>query len=247
MKAIILAAGRGSRMGGLTEAKPKCLVELAGKPLLARQRDALTGGGATGVGVVRGYRGDLFEEMGLTLFDNPRWAESNMVVSLTCATPWLRAERCIISYSDIFYSAATVRALAACNDEIAMSFDPHWRTLWEKRFSDPLADAETFRLDAQGYVTAIGKKTTDITEIQGQYMGLLSFSPSGWSKVESFLAGFDPKAVDKLDMTSLLSGLIAQGVKVRAVAAEGAWGEVDSASDLAVYEAMIQSGDLVLA
>ena len=39
MKAIILAAGRGSRMGGLTEAKPKCLVELAGQPLLAHALD----------------------------------------------------------------------------------------------------------------------------------------------------------------------------------------------------------------
>ncbi len=247
MKAIILAAGRGSRMGGLTEAKPKCLVELAGQPLLARQRAALTGGGATGVGVVRGYRGELFEGMGLTLFDNPRWADSNMVVSLTCAAPWLRTERCLVSYSDIFYSAATVRALAACGEDIAVSFDPAWRTLWEKRFADPLADAETFRRDAQGYVTAIGKKTADIAEIQGQYMGLLSFSPAGWARVEAFLAGLEPKAVDKLDMTSLLAGLIAQGVKVRAVPAEGAWGEVDSASDLAVYEGMMRSGDLVLA
>ena len=33
-------------------------------------------------------------------------------LSLTCAAPWLRTERCLVSYSDIFYSAATVRALA---------------------------------------------------------------------------------------------------------------------------------------
>jgi choline kinase len=247
MKAIILAAGRGSRMGGLTDDRPKCLVELAGRPLLARQTSALRDGGVDEVGLVRGYRGDLFDNTGVTLFDNPRWAESNMVVSLRCAAPWLRTEPCIISYSDIFYSAATVERLAACADDIAIAFDPDWRQLWERRFADPLADAETFRRDENNIVTEIGKKTTEIADIQGQYMGLLRFSPAGWAKVEVFLDAMPPIARDRLDMTSLLSGLIAGGARVRAVAAVGPWGEVDNATDLKLYEDMVRSGALALA
>ena len=45
MKAIILAAGRGSRLLSLTEDRPKCLVEAGGKPLLAWQIEALRGAG----------------------------------------------------------------------------------------------------------------------------------------------------------------------------------------------------------
>lgn len=246
MKAIILAAGRGSRMGGLTDDRPKCLVELAGRPLLSLQISALHAGGVAEVGLVRGYRGDLFDNTGVTLFDNPRWADSNMVVSLQCAAPWLRAEPCIVSYSDIFYSGETIQRLAACSDDIAIAFDPDWRQLWERRFADPLADAETFRIDADNVVIEIGKKTTKITDIQGQYMGLLRFSPAGWARVETFLATLAPAARDRLDMTSLLSRLIAGGARVRAVRAVGPWGEVDNATDLALYEDMIREGALTL-
>ena len=45
MRALILAAGRGSRMGALGDERPKCLVELDGKPLLDRQIAALRAGG----------------------------------------------------------------------------------------------------------------------------------------------------------------------------------------------------------
>ena len=43
MRAVILAAGRGSRLGPHTEDRPKCLVELADKPLISRQIAALRG------------------------------------------------------------------------------------------------------------------------------------------------------------------------------------------------------------
>ena len=93
MRALILAAGRGSRMGALGDDRPKCLVELDGKPLLERQRAALARGGADEIGIVRGYRSDMLNLPGITCFDNPRWAETNMVMSLAAAAEWLRAAR----------------------------------------------------------------------------------------------------------------------------------------------------------
>ena len=53
MRAIILAAGRGSRMKALTSDKPKCLVELRGRSLLERQLEALRGGGVSEIGIAR--------------------------------------------------------------------------------------------------------------------------------------------------------------------------------------------------
>lgn len=102
MKAIILAAGRGSRMKGLTDDRPKCLVELEGKPLLDRQIQALGEAGCDEIAIVTGYRRDQLMNRGLVEFSNERWSETNMVSSLACAEDWLQSSPCIVSYSDIF-------------------------------------------------------------------------------------------------------------------------------------------------
>jgi len=56
MKAIILAAGRGSRMKNLTDERPKCLVELRGNPLLDWQLAALLEAGIDRIAIDTGYR-----------------------------------------------------------------------------------------------------------------------------------------------------------------------------------------------
>jgi choline kinase len=85
MRAIILAAGRGSRIRQLTDDRPKCLVELRGRPLLEWQVEALRGGGAREIGIVTGYRREMLAALGLREFHNPRWQDTNMVSSLECA------------------------------------------------------------------------------------------------------------------------------------------------------------------
>lgn len=237
MKAIILAAGRGSRMQAATADRPKCLVELDGRSLLSLQLAALRGAGIAEIAAVRGYRGAQLEPFGLTLFDNPRWAETNMVMSLLQADPWLAAGPCLVSYSDIFYSAETAAALAASPADIAISYDRDWLQLWSRRFADPLSDAETFRLDAAGRVVEIGGRAAAVAEIEGQYMGLLKFTPAGWAGVRALVDALPPAQRDRLDMTGLLARLIAAGQSVAAVPAVGPWGEVDSESDLALYDA----------
>jgi L-glutamine-phosphate cytidylyltransferase len=188
----------------------------------------------------------LFEGRGLTLFDNPRWAETNMVMSLTCAAAWLRAAPCVVSYSDIFYSGTTVASLAAAAHDIAIAYDPNWEKVWTARFADPLGDAETFRRAPDGRVTEIGGRAATITEIEGQYMGLLAFTPSGWSTVETYLNALESTARDKLDMTGLLRRLIAGGTSVMGVPATGTWGEVDNQSDLDLYERWVREGQIAL-
>ena len=231
--AIILAAGRGRRLGGLTAERPKCLVPVLGRSLLEWQREALAGGGVTEVAIVRGYQGHQLERPDVTLFDNPRWAESNMVRSLLTAATWLRTVPCLVCYSDLVYFDSTVRALMDTEGDIALTFDRNWRAQWEARFGDPLVDAETFAVDATGRVTDIGRKPTSLAEIGGQYMGLLKFTPSGWRDVENVLANLDSSVVDRLDMTGLLQRLIGDGIAVQGVPTTDPWFEVDSETDLA--------------
>lgn len=232
MRAIILAAGRGRRMNALTNDRPKCLVEFRGKPLLQWQIDALAGAGVHDIAVVRGYRGDLLEPFGLTMFDNPRWAETQMVSSLACAAEWLRTGACLVSYSDIFYSADSVERLLASPAELSLLFDPNWLEVWQKRFADPLDDAETFRIGPDGRVLEIGKKTRNIEDIQGQYVGLLRFAPGAWQAVEALRASMEPAVRDRIDMTSTLQRLIETGFPVFGVPMSSSWGEIDSDEDL---------------
>jgi hypothetical protein len=93
---------RGSRMGPLSDERPKCLVELGGRPLIERQIAALRRGGVGQIGVVRGYRAEMIDFPGLSYFANKRWAETNLVMSLAAAAPCLRGS-VIVSYADIFY------------------------------------------------------------------------------------------------------------------------------------------------
>ena len=247
MRGLILAAGRGSRLGPLCEQRPKCLVELAGRPLLERQIEALRRGGVEQIGIVRGYCAERLEGRAPTLFDNPRWAQTNMVMSLAAAAEWLRAGPLIVSYGDIFFPAELARALAEAPGELVIAYDCAWRSLWMRRFVDPLSDAETFRIDARGHLLEIGGRAAHIEEIQGQYMGLLKFTPAAWTVIETLLAALDPQARDRLDMTALLRRLLAdQRLSIATVATEGGWGEIDSPSDLALYEQMLRGGELSL-
>ncbi|TDV47445.1 MULTISPECIES: phosphocholine cytidylyltransferase family protein [Pseudomonas] len=237
MKAIILAAGRGSRMKSLTDERPKCLVELRGKPLLEWQLESLRAAGISDIAVVTGYKRELLAERGLSEFHNPRWAETNMVSSLACAESWLQGEPCIVSYSDIFYSPVAVQSLINSDATLAVTYDPNWLQLWTERFGDPLLDAETFRLTAAHTLAEIGNKPQSVDDVQGQYMGLLRFTPEGWAEVVRLRAELSPQQRDSMHMTNTLQRVIDAGrVPIEAVAYTGEWGEVDSSEDLSVYQ-----------
>jgi choline kinase len=241
VNALILAAGRGSRLGALTDDCPKCLVRLGGRTLLEWQVEALRGAGVSRIAAVRGYQANKITAPDLLTFDNPRWAEANMVVSLRCAADWLAAEPCIVSYGDIVYPASTVITLAQSLSDLAIAYDVNWRSLWEARFDDPLTDAETFTLDAHGCLESIGLRPATLSEVQGQYIGLIKFTPAGWARVNRHLASQPPETVDRLDMTSLLRRLLADGMSIDAVPISDRWFEVDTARDLELYESTLRA------
>lgn len=233
MKAILLAAGRGSRMRQLTDARPKCLVELHGRPLLEWQLESLRLAGISEIAIVTGYRRELLARYELVEFHNPRWAQTNMLSSLACTEDWLLSGPCVVGYTDIFYQPQAIRALMACPAPLAISYDPHWRQLWEKRFADPLTDAETFRIDAAGNLLEIGLRPERIEAIQGQYMGLLRFTPEGWREMLNIRAALADEQRDGMHMTGALQRVVEAGrLKIVTVAYQGNWGEIDSEQDL---------------
>ncbi|MDR1266771.1 MAG: phosphocholine cytidylyltransferase family protein [Holosporales bacterium] len=228
MRGLILAAGRGSRMGGLTEDCPKGLIPLRGKPLIEHQLEALQAAGIQEIGIVTGYRAEAFDKYGMRRFHNARWAETNMVFSLFCAITWLKEADCMVSYGDIFYDSLLVLDLMRSDTLVSIAYDPDWLSLWRLRFTDPLQDAETFRLSPEGMLQEIGAKPSSVEEIQGQYMGLLFFRKAFWLSA--------PRPCDeKLFMTDFLREVIKE-TSIGCVSNAYPWGEVDQPTDLEVYE-----------
>tara|TARA_B100000575_G_scaffold271666_1_gene253147 strand:+ start:682 stop:1398 length:717 start_codon:yes stop_codon:yes gene_type:complete len=236
MRAIILAAGRGSRMKRLTDENPKCLVKIRGRALLDLQLDALKNAGIADIAIVTGYKRQLLANLGLKEFHNDRWAETNMVSSLACANAWLMEGPCIVSYSDIFYCFEAVTMLMENPMPLAITYDPNWLTLWTQRFENPLLDAETFRLNPNSTVSEIGKKPRSVEEIEGQYMGLLRFEPEGWMEVLRICKALTSAEFDRLHMTWVLQKIVETGrLSIHALSYSGEWGEVDSIKDWQLY------------
>ena len=231
-RAIILAAGRGSRMKEHTKEKPKCLNILANNTLLHWQLKSLNEGGIDKVILVNGYKAELIKGNFDTV-TNKRWSETNMVASLFCVSSG--KEDSIISYSDIVYQSKHVIALKKTKGDIIITADLNWKELWELRFEDPLDDAETFK-STGNVLNHIGGKTNDISEIGAQYMGLLKLTENGWNKMKEVYQSFSKEKQDKLDMTSMINELINKNIEVNIVFVEGGWCESDSYSDIEVYE-----------
>lgn len=241
MKAIILAAGRGSRMLEATANLPKCMMKLWGKTLLDYSLESLQKAGFMhkDIGIVTGYKSEVIHEQctipGISFFNNADWESTNMFISLTKAHEWLKSEPCIVSYSDIVYSPIAIKKLIESKSEFAITFFTGFWDLWCKRFDNPLDDIETFKMK-DGKLIEIGKKPSSKDDIHGQYMGLLKFEPSGWEKIEHAIKLPMPKTVEKLDMTTLLQHLLSLGNTIETIETHEMWFECDNQNDIEVYE-----------
>lgn len=237
-RAIILAAGRGSRLRSLTDERPKCLLEVGGTSILEWQIAALSAAGIKDIVIVRGYRGEMLVPYATRTVENADWATTNMVWSLMLAAEEIDRP-VIVSYSDIIYSTEIVRALAESTYDAAISYDLEWRSQWARRFEDPLSDAETFVVNDEQKILELGGKTDNIDEIMGQYMGLIRLTPSSlkWMK-----AAMDEESMRRSDMTSLLNLLIKRGHSVYGVPGREGWCEVDSPEDAKVAEELVAEG-----
>lgn len=237
MKAIILAAGRGSRMKEGTADIPKGMMLLCGIPLLARALQSLEQAGfaRSDIGIVTGYRRDKIQFDGVKYFHNDAWETTNMFVSLQMAEEWLHQEPCIVCYADIVFSPAVIGQLAQDDSPLAITYYTGYWQLWARRFENPLEDLETFR-QRDGYLVDIGRRPSSREEVEGQYMGLLRFTPESWAEVEQAITLPMAKPVQKLDMTTLLGHLLAQGVPIRAIKTDDLWLECDNQQDIDLYE-----------
>ena len=85
MNAIILAAGEGKRLRPLTLTKPKCMVELFGRPLIEQQLSVFRSCGINDITIVTGYKSELINFPNINYIKNKNFGITNMIESLFCA------------------------------------------------------------------------------------------------------------------------------------------------------------------
>ena len=173
--------------------------------------------------------------MNLKFFHNRKWASTNMVFSLKKANSWLNKYKCIVSYGDILYEKRALKKLISDKNKIVLSYDVNWRQLWKKRFKNILSDAETFKIK-RGIIKEIGKKTKNIKNINGQYMGLIKFNPSGWKIFKKCLQKHFHGKYEKLYLTDIFQKLIENDINIFGIRFNGKWAEVDNLKDYKIMK-----------
>ena len=147
MRAIILVAGRGSRLPKKLSNNPKSFLKINNKMIIEKLINNFNENGISNISLVTGYKKDKFNKFHFKKFHNKKWKETNMVYSLYQADKWLTKYKCIVSYGDIFYEKKAVKSLILDKNLISVSYDPGWKKLWKMRFKNPLDDAETFKIN----------------------------------------------------------------------------------------------------
>ncbi len=238
MKAIILAAGMGSRLRPLTDDKPKCLVELDKISLLDRQLEVLKGAGISNVHVIGGYLGHMLKRPNVTLHMNENYESTNMVETLFCAEEVLQGTQdIIVSYGDIVYEPRVLQKLISSEAEVSVAADLDWLRYWYERMPNPLVDVETFVVDESDRIIELGQRPESLDVIEGQFMGLIKFRSDSLPKLRK--AWLDARHQNRplassMPMTDFLQMLIDRDWDVRASFVSGGWAEVDSVQDLRV-------------
>jgi len=105
MQAIILAAGMGSRLASLSGGKPKCLIDIGGRPLILHQLEALADHGIGPVLCVLGYHADEAQQVigdRAEMMLNERFTETNSLYSLWLAREWAKGPFVLLN-SDLFF------------------------------------------------------------------------------------------------------------------------------------------------
>ena len=255
MKAILLAAGEGSRLRPYTADRPKCMVELGGQPLIEWQISTLRACGVDEIVLVTGYRAEALEREDVRSYHNPLFETTNMVESLWCAEEELSGD-VIISYADIVYEPRLVDSLLNDDSDLCVVVDRQWDALWKVRFDDPLDDAETLKIDSGGHLAEIGQPASSYDQIDAQYIGLMRFKDQGLSRLRSIYEtarstaqkGGDPwglsRPFEKAYMTDLLQALINDGQDLKAVQVDRGWFEIDSVTDYEMMRTRFSDGNI---
>lgn len=237
-RAVILAASRGSALGSLTESRPKAMVAVRGQPLLGHIVAAYNGAGIKRITVVRGYRPEAFDLPALTYVDNPDYADTSELVSLSVA---LGADPddsrdLVVSYGDVIFKRYILEAIEEPDADVVIAVDTDWHDSVNRgraadyvRCSQPHSRRAFYQ---PVWLEAAGEDLAE-ADIHGEWMGFLRVAAPALPRVRAVVAAMaaDP-GNRRAKLHHLLAELVRRGEKVRVVYTTGHWLDVDSLDDV---------------
>jgi len=239
-KALIIAAGLGSRLKKHTENIPKCMLDFGGKTLLERQLEAYRNSGIEEISLIRGYKKEKIKYKGIQYFENTDYQNNNILNSIFYAEKFINGN-IIISYSDILFDASVVQRAIDSNHDISVVVDIDWRGYYVGRKDHPISEAENVIFNSNNEVEKIGKINTGKEEVHGEFIGMIKLSNRG---AEIFKQHFHrlkkiywnkpfqrAKIFQKAYLTDFIQELVDIGIKVHCVIIESGWKEIDTVED----------------
>ena len=243
MKAIILSAGQGSRLGHLTDERPKCLIEFGGRSLLDRQLDTLAANGIGEAVVVTGFRDDQIEAAlerrrsagerpNVRTVFNPFFKVADNTGSLYMAREHLSGD-CLVWNGDTLVSNELMaRVIGNDRRGICVTVD--------RKDSYDDDDMKVVRDEDDGRLRAIGKRIKD--GVNAESIGLLAFRGGG---AERFAEAIEREMRTAEGTTVWYLRVIhymAQNSDIWTLDISGEqWGEVDFPEDVANAEQLVRS------
>jgi choline kinase len=240
VRAIIIGAGRGSRLMPTTADSPKCFAEVGGQSILDWTLEAFRSNGVHDICFIGGYRIDKVEAKypELEFRHNTNWQHNNILASLFYAED-LMDEPFICAYSDILFSPSVVASMLENDDDIALAVDTKWADRYQFRTQHPPDDAEKVTV-SNGSVTRVHREI-EIDEAYGEYIGVAKFSRAGALLLrdyyhqcrQAYSGGPFREAVlfEKAYKILLLQEMIEAGVDMAHVDTEGEYIEIDTQED----------------
>ena len=222
MNAIILAAGKATRLLPLTKDTPQSLLKVNNKTILERQIDSLRKVGVLDITVVTGHLSDQVETFckhkGVKYIFNPFYDVSSMALSLWVVREELK-NGFMFFYSDVLFDSLIIKNLLTQKGDICFSIK-----------KDGLRDEAERVVEKNGLIECVAK--SKIEEENGEFIGIAKFSKSGAKKL---LAELNNAAKISLDtrLTRVIDNLITQGETVFAYdISENNFVDIDFSEDL---------------
>jgi choline kinase len=230
MKAIILAAGQGTRIRAVHGERPKCLINVDDKTILDHQIEGLLAAGVQEIAIVVGYeKRQIIRHVqrkfghrapGIHFIENPAFALTNNIYSLWMARKWIGGDGFACLNADVICDPQILISAMKTESLVSMIVDPEWRD-------------ETMKvIIADGRVIQMGKKISKI-EFSGTYIGITVFHQAVnarfFAKMEELVkAG----RVNEF-FNAAVQELVNEDLRVGFISTAGApWAEIDDPMDL---------------
>ena len=243
MKAIILAAGEGSRMGKLTQNIPKPLVMVNGKSIIERQLSILKQNKILDVIIITGSHNEKFTFKNVVYVNDLDHKKHDTLGSLITARDYMNDE-IIITYADQIFDEKIMESINNFSGDIGIAVDLDWEKNYVNRDQHPKSEAENVLINGNE-ILEIRKNISECKKNEkiGECLGLMKLSRKGskmfldkYSELEISHQGkfHNASSLEKALISDMIQELIDSEINIEPIYVSGKWCEIDTPQDLQV-------------